>query len=539
VGGLLACAIVSALCAVQDAGAARAPSLDERVEGTIARALVWLKSKQSPDGSWPGREDQHPGGFTALACYTLVKSGVGSDDKALFAGLRSISTVHFKSTYSSAVELMLFAALREVRAPGASTGNPFDAALNGANARASFDQLVATQRDGLWGYPEDPIDMSNTQFALLGLRAGSQLGYPVPDKILERSAAVLLKQQDDSGGFGYHPGDAERGGMTAATLAGVAVITELAHGSAEILAPFVKKKDRLRAAETWMESRFDAAHQPFGPHGWTPTFSYEYLWAVERWCGLTGRKKIGAHDWYQEGAEFLLEEQGIKGDWDDSIENTCFALLFLRRATLTGWEDRSELYKRLDAAKQRADEKPRVGIAGDAPRVTDWLVAGPYRDEKGNPAFQALDLSKLRPREHAKFQDRTFERVALKADGWTDLEKLTGHDGDLIDWIVSTNLTWRPAAGSKEAFDGIVWFAFEDAWKVWLDGKLVSSSMRMQSAIVEDVQVAVALEPGEHALVVLVADHKGASAFSCRVTDRAGKAPPRELVAGVDTARKK
>jgi hypothetical protein len=67
--------------------------------------------------------------------------------------------------------------------------------------------------------------------------------------------------------------------------------------------------------------------------------------------------------------------------------------------------------------------------------------------------------------------------------------------------------------GSKEAFDGIVWFAFEDAWKVWLDGKLVSSSMRMQSAIVEDVQVAIALEPGEHALVVLVADHKGASAF--------------------------
>jgi hypothetical protein len=80
--------------------------------------------------------------------------------------------------------------------------------------------------------------------------------------------------------------------------------------------------------------------------------------------------------------------------------------LFLRRATLTGWEDRSELYKRLDAAKQRADEKPRVAIAGDAPRVTDWLVAGPYRDDKGNPAFQVARSLEAPPREHAKFQER-------------------------------------------------------------------------------------------------------------------------------------
>jgi hypothetical protein len=510
-------------------------SLEMRVEGTMARGIAWLKRKQSRDGSWPGHEEKHPGGFTALSCFTLVKAGVGADDPALLAGLRSISSVHFKSTYSAAVDLMLFAALREIRAP-AGTRLPFEDALEGADPRPSFDLLVATHRDGLWGYPEDPIDMSNTQFALLGLRAGAQLGYAVPDKLLERSAAALLKQQDDSGGFGYHPGEAERGGMTAATLGGVAVITELAHGNTEILGPFAKKRDRLRAAEAWMEARFDVAHQAFGQHGWTPTFENEYLWAVERWCGLSGKTKIGAHDWYREGAEYLLAEQGIGGDWDESVENTCFALFFLRRATMTGWEDRSALYERLDREKRRAQEKPKLSADPGVHRITDWLVAGPYRDEKGNPAFQATDLARFRPRERKKFQDKSFEALTLKADAWTDLEIATGRGGDHIDWIAATTLTWRPPpgrSGEKESLDGILWFAFEDAWKVWLDGKLVSSEMRMASPIVEDVQIPVALEPGEHALVVLVADHVGASAFSGRITDRSGKAMPAGFTAGV------
>jgi hypothetical protein len=522
--------------------------LDLRVEGAIARGIKWLDSQQSNDGSWPGHEQRHPGGMTALACFTLVKSGVAADDKSLCGGLRAISTVHFVSTYSSSLELQLFAALRDLRGasrPGAigagasGAGAAVEAALNGATPRESFDFLVTANQDGLWSYPGDHIDMSNTQFALLGLRAGAQLGYEVPPKLLEHSAAALVRQQDDSGGFGYHPGEAERGGMTAATLAGIAVITELAHGNPEILSPFAKKKDRLRAAETWMEARFDAAHQAFGSGGWTPTFEYEYLWAIERWCGLSGRKKLAAHDWYREGAEYILEEQGILGDWNKSLEDTCFALLFLRRATMTGWEDKSALYKRLDEENQRIKEKPKVVPAAQVPRITDWLVAGPYHDEKGNPAFVAMDLAKLRPRERQKFQDKTFGRVELKSDGWTDLEVATGRTGDHIDWVVATTLTWSPPAGEKHPVDAILWFAFEDAWKIWLDGKLLSSEMRMASAIVEDVQIPISLEPGEHALVVLVADHVGASAFSGRITDRSGKAMPAGFTAGIDAAKKK
>jgi len=321
--------------------------------------------------------------------------------------------------------------------------------------------------------------------------------------------------------------------MTAATLAGIAVITELAKGNPEVLSPFAKKKDRIRAAEAWMEAKFDAAHQAFGSNGWTPSYEYEYLWAVERWCGLTGRTKLGAHDWYREGAAYLLGEQGIGGDWNESLEDSCFALLFLRRATMTGWEDRSALYKRLAEQNRREKEKPKVVLAAGVPRITEWLVAGPYRDENGNPAFRAMDLAKLRPRDRQKFQEKTFGRVELKPDGWTDLEVATGRSGDHIDWILGTTLTWNPPAGSKEPVDGVLWFAFEDAWKIWLDGKLLSSEMRMAAPIVEDVEVPVAIPPGEHELVVLLADHVGASAFSARISDRGGKPMPAGFSAGV------
>src|SRR5262249_57196349 len=101
----------------------------------------------------------------------------------------------------------------------------------------------------------------------------------------------------------------------------------------------------------------------------------------------TGRKKLGGKDGSREGAEFLPEKQGVKGDWEGSVEETCFALLFLRRATMTGWEDRSTIYRRLDEESRRAKEKPEVVPAEKVARITDWLVAGPSRADPTARAF--------------------------------------------------------------------------------------------------------------------------------------------------------
>ncbi|MHC4850044.1 MAG: hypothetical protein ACYTEG_16565, partial [Planctomycetota bacterium] len=64
---------------------------------------------------------------------------------------------------------------------------------------------------------------------------------------------------------------------------------------------------------------------------------YYYLYAIERAAVLDRVKRVGVHDWYFEGAAWLLDQQRKHGAWDrkdtkDDV-NTCFALLFLKRAT--------------------------------------------------------------------------------------------------------------------------------------------------------------------------------------------------------------
>jgi hypothetical protein len=59
---------------------------------------------------------------------------------------------------------------------------------------------------------------------------------------------------------------------------------------------------------------------------------------------LGGIDEIGGRDWYVEGAKVLLKDQkqggAVDGMWDidneidpSDIYNTCYALLFLKRAT--------------------------------------------------------------------------------------------------------------------------------------------------------------------------------------------------------------
>lgn len=60
---------------------------------------------------------------------------------------------------------------------------------------------------------------------------------------------------------------------------------------------------------------------------------YYYLYSLERAGTLFGTEVMGRYVWYPEGARFLLENQGPDGSWGTRTSHTCFAILFLRRAT--------------------------------------------------------------------------------------------------------------------------------------------------------------------------------------------------------------
>jgi hypothetical protein len=65
---------------------------------------------------------------------------------------------------------------------------------------------------------------------------------------------------------------------------------------------------------------------------------YYYLWSVERVAVALNLDLIGNKDWYAWGSRILLSSQGEDGTWQGEHDlggvDTCFALLFLKRANL-------------------------------------------------------------------------------------------------------------------------------------------------------------------------------------------------------------
>jgi hypothetical protein len=494
-------------------------ALELRVNAAIARGVRHLEQHQREDGTWPGEEQPHPGGMTALCCYTLVKSGLPLRAPALQRGLAASSDFPAASTYSTAVHLLLLESLR-------------DPERYRPQAERDREALLSWQIEGLWAYPSGGADLSNTQFALLGLLAAHRMGLDVPDATLESCAKAVLRLQDASGGLMY-VGDREAtGGMTAASLAGLAVIAEI--GAGRPIERWLKKSaSDWKRAEQWLERKLGFDRNPFGEVGWTPSFLYPYLWAVERYGGLAGKERIAARDWYREGAEFLVSDQRADGTWGRSLPDTCFALLFLRRASVSPGSGDADA----DLAATKLERPPELRPAALVPRLRDWLLCGPWGGKPGDDLLSELPFrpERVKPKERGKLERRVWEHVSLKADDWTNLEELTGRHGERLLWALAAQLSWHPSEAEAGTLDARLWLQLEDGWQVWLDGELLSAERRMQAPIEETLPIPLELRAGEtHSLLILVEDWRGASAFGARLTDAEGLPLPAGLHAGAE-----
>jgi hypothetical protein len=88
----------------------------------------------------------------------------------------------------------------------------------------------------------------------------------------------------------------------------------------------------------WLNQNFTVSTNP----GKYPEWHHYYLYALERVGMLYNTWMIGSHDWYREGANLLLDAQRADGSWQGASAfrdgggptwDTCFAILFLKRAT--------------------------------------------------------------------------------------------------------------------------------------------------------------------------------------------------------------
>ncbi len=194
-------------------------------------------------------------------------------------------------------------------------------------------------------------DFSNTQFALLGLRACRDARIVIPKETWQSALDYMVKCQQEDGSWGYDQGgEQDMSGYASLTCAGIVGVAICAHG----LKKSHKSHPAVKKGLAWLKKKWepdrnvDVENSTFVlPTSWQ---TYQ-LYSVERVGRVLGLKKIGKRKWYDEGAQWLLDNQSGDGSWKDpagdasggaqpylKVADTCFAILFLTLATppLTG-----------------------------------------------------------------------------------------------------------------------------------------------------------------------------------------------------------
>jgi hypothetical protein len=331
--------------------------LDKDVNLAIDSGVSLLRSRQEADGSWKFcvcgamKNDAHGNGTTALAVYTLLKCDVPVRDKSVTSGLDWLLGQNLPNhTYTVSLQAMAFAEAVELLTPPPKSKvkiPPDDlAALNRyvPRLRDAATWLVEAQTHssrsgyecGDWDYqkpPQQGMDNSNTQFAVLGLRAAMNAGVQVPVVAWVRSLNHWTADQNKDGSWPYRKDKANpnAGGTRSMTAAGlycslVAKATLRRKDPVTLSGEDPFKKGLEHFKKNYPVYEFGRALA--GGHVHSP---YYDLYSLERAMMIAKLDKLGDRDWYRDGALFILANQGLDGEWIDTTD-TCFALLFLKKA---------------------------------------------------------------------------------------------------------------------------------------------------------------------------------------------------------------
>ena len=187
--------------------------------------------------------------------------------------------------------------------------------------------------------PQTTTDNSNTQFAILALWTAQR--YDVP---MKRSLNLIVRRyqtsQNPNGTWGYHylfgGGENTRTlTMTCVGLIGLAV----GHGLGQPR-PAGQPVQDARIINGLI-ALSNTIGQPVEDAARLPMQNLYFLWSLERVAVLYSLPTIGDKDWYRWGAQILVRNQEVGGNWANGLYigtspplDTCLALLFLKRANL-------------------------------------------------------------------------------------------------------------------------------------------------------------------------------------------------------------
>jgi len=315
-----------------------------KVRSAIQRGVDFLFRQQQANGSWSDDsliDVQYKGGPTALVTLALLNCGVAPEDPRIDKALDYLDAIDIgnASTYTVALLSMTYSLADPDRYAG--------------RIRECVQRLVEIQTaPGGWSYPGRSIgDGSNAQFALLGLHEGRLAGIEVDDRVWKDARKFWNQLRAPDGSYYYSATSRQAfsptGSMTAAGISSLVIIDENLAGSDIVTAAgdidCCADDDwliQVDQAADWLGKYFTVSHNPSAGAGSTfRNSTFYYLYALERAGRLTGQRFFGEHDWYREGAEYLLNVRKASGYWIGTSQHgernrdiaTAFALLFLSK----------------------------------------------------------------------------------------------------------------------------------------------------------------------------------------------------------------
>ena len=343
-----------------------------KVEAAIRRGSAWLKKNDK----FKGDNDRHC--ERELVLLTLSHAGVPESDRFFKKEFETLLKQRPQFTYRTALRAMLLEEVQRVKhqhllfhcaeffvdnqaASGIwgygkktiySKVKPLRTVATGGSrpkpgglrrfGRATAPKIKPKVVRRLKVTPKKSVagggDNSNSQYAALGLRSCHDAGIIIPAETIARSITYWRNsQQGDGGGdrdiatsdglkgkargWDYKNGDKPYGSMSAGAVGALAIYLYMQGKE-------WKKDQDLVDGCAWLADNFSVTSNPKKGGGW----HYYYLYGLERAAVLYDTPKFGSHDWYSAGAKFLLGKQGGAGNWGGR-RDTCFAILFLKRAT--------------------------------------------------------------------------------------------------------------------------------------------------------------------------------------------------------------
>jgi squalene-hopene/tetraprenyl-beta-curcumene cyclase len=322
-------------CLGQTAAAQATSKLTE----TRTKAINYLKTSQSDDGSWT---TANAPGVTGLVLTGLLRSGVPASDLTVAKGLKFLEGfvqpdggIYFPKSnhrnYESCVALLAFA---EANQDGKYT--KLIAGVDKFLRQQQWDAEEGKKEDdpefGGAGYgSKSRPDLSNTQFLIDALRAA---GAKSDDPALKKALIFVSRTQNlesesnntpfaskvNDGGFYYTPaaGGASFAAGDALPNGGLRSYASMTYaGLKSMIYCGVGPDDpRVKAAVAWIQKHYSVTENP----GLGQTGAYYYYHTFAKALFALGQAEIAdkdgtKHDWRAELVAHLTNQQKENGSW--------------------------------------------------------------------------------------------------------------------------------------------------------------------------------------------------------------------------------